>query len=65
MKTHATHAEKLNAAREFLNKIKPRNPPIIGIYRTDWPVGMERLYPTVRQAEQAMRVNIGMQNERT
>lgn len=52
-----THAEKLKAAREFLRKTIPRNPPVIGIYRADWPVAMERLHPTARHAEQAMRAN--------
>lgn len=56
-----TAAQSLEAKRkEALEKFKtitPRNPPIVGIYRTDWPVMMERCYPTTRHAEQAMRAN--------
>jgi len=54
MTTQQSLEAKRKEALEKLQSITPRNPPVIGIHCTRWPM-MERCHPTTREAIQAIK----------
>ena len=47
---------RLTKAKEWLKQNPPKNPPIIGIHCTRWPVHIEKCYKTRKEVAYATRV---------